>query len=232
MPRWGMTIDLDRCSGCQACVVACKQENNVPFATAEDLDAGRGIYWMQVLARVEGEWPHVRMETMPMPCLHCDDPPCTKVCPVDATHKDSEGLVQQSSARCIGTRYCAQNCPYTVRFFNWKKPEFPGAFANYRSPEVAIRPKGVMEKCTLCAHRVKDAQDRAHREGRRALRDGDVTPACAEVCPGRAITFGDLDDPGARVSELARSPRAFRFLEELGTAPKVFHLRETRHGDG
>lgn len=228
MPRWGMSIDLDQCSGCGACVVACKQENNVPFATADQLQEGRAIFWMQLSSRFSGEWPHTQQQTLPLPCLHCDDAPCTKVCPVDATHRDDQGFVQQNNGRCVGMRYCAQNCPYSVRFFNWQKPEFPGLFANYRSPDVSIRPKGVMEKCTLCSHRVKNAEDMAHREGRRQLKDGEVTPACAEVCPGQAITFGDLDDPNSRVAESSRSPRAFRLLEELGTKPKVFHLREVK----
>ena len=231
MPRWGMAIDLDLCSGCQACVVACKQENNVPLSTAEDLERGRGISWMQVLSTVEGEWPDVRARHMPLPCLHCEEPPCTKVCPVDATHLDSEGFVQQNSARCIGTRYCAQNCPYGVRFFNWRSPEFPGTLAQALNPDVALRPRGVIEKCTLCAHRVKHAQERAHMEGRTELRDGEVTTACAQVCPGQAITFGDLDDAKSAVARLASSPRAFRLLEELGTKPKVFHLSDTRIGE-
>jgi len=230
MPRWGMAIDLDRCSGCQACAVACKQENNVPFTGATEMEQGRAISWMQMLSTVEGQWPHVRLRHVPMPCLHCDEPPCTEVCPVDATHLDSEGFVQQNSARCIGTRYCAQSCPYGVRFFNWRTPEFPQGLERSLSPDVAVRPRGVIEKCTLCAHRVKRAEERAHLEGRRALHDGEVTTACAEVCPGRAITFGDLDDAGSRVAKAARSPRAFRMLEELGTEPKVFHLRETRLG--
>jgi molybdopterin-containing oxidoreductase family iron-sulfur binding subunit len=223
MARWGMVIDLDRCTGCQACVIACKAENNVPAVGAKEAVRGRVISWMQVLTEVEdhaqsGE----KMRFVPRPCLQCDDPPCTKVCPVYATYRNPEGIVAQIYARCIGCRFCMAACPYNAKYFNWYRyqKESPG-----QNPDVSVRPKGVVEKCTFCHHRLQKARDRALAE-RRELAPGDYVPACAEVCPARAITFGDLNDPSSEVSRLAHSPRAFRLLEELGTKPKVIYLAE------
>jgi len=225
MPRWGMAIDLDKCTGCQACVVACKVENNVPFAEPKEAAKGRVISWMEVLVTIEGEYPNVRARYMPRPCMQCDNPPCTKVCPVRATYKDPEGLVAQIYPRCIGCRYCTNNCPYTVKYFNWYRPEWPPEMENYLSPDVAVRPKGVVEKCTFCHHRLQRAREEARAEGRE-LREGEYVPACVETCPSRALYFGDLDDPNSAVAHQAKSSRAFRLMEELGTEPKVYYLRE------
>lgn len=223
MARWGMVIDLDRCTGCQACVIACKAENNVPAVGAKEAARGRVISWMQVLTEVEDhDQSGEKMRFVPRPCLQCDDPPCTKVCPVYATYRNPEGIVAQIYARCIGCRFCMAACPYNAKYFNWYRyqKESPG-----QNPDVSVRPKGVVEKCTFCHHRLQRARDRALAE-RRELAPGDYVPACAEVCPARAITFGDLNDPGSEVSRLAHSPRAFRLLEELGTKPKVIYLAE------
>lgn len=224
-PRWGMTIDLDRCTACQACVTACQVENNVPPPTAELAAAGRSIRWMDLVPHVEGEYPRVKARLLPRPCMHCDNPPCIKVCPVGATTKGEDGIVAQVYARCIGCRYCTTACPYTLRYFNWSEPSWPGDLGLALNPDVSVRPKGVVEKCTFCHHRLQKARDRARAEGRE-LEPGEYVPACAEACPTRAITFGDLDDPNAEVARQARSPRAFRLLEDLGTEPKVFYLRE------
>lgn len=224
-PRWGMVIDLDRCTGCQACVTACQVENNVPPPTAESAAAGRSIRWMDVLPHVEGEYPRVKMTLLPRPCMQCDQPPCIKVCPVGATTRGEDGIVAQIYARCIGCRYCTTACPYTVRYFNWYEPSWPEELGVAVQPDVSVRPKGVVEKCTFCHHRLMRARDRAAIEGRE-LRPGEYAPACAEACPAQAIVFGDLDDPHAAVAQLARSPRAFRLLEDLGTEPKVYYLRE------
>ncbi len=223
--RWGMVIDLDRCTACQACGTACQAENNVAPPTPEAAAEGRSIRWMDMLPYVEGEYPRVTFRLLPRPCMQCDHPPCIKVCPVGATTQGEDGIVAQVYARCIGCRYCTNACPYTVRYFNWYAPSWPGELGLALNPDVSVRPKGVVEKCTFCHHRLQKAKDRARAEGRE-LRPGDYLPACAEACPTRAIVFGDLDDPGSEVARLARSPRAFRLLEDLGTEPKVHYLRE------
>lgn len=219
MALWGMVIDLDRCTGCQACVMACKAENNVAAVGAKEAARGRIISWMHVLTEESEE----RTRFLPRPCLQCDDPPCIKVCPVYATYRNPEGIVAQIYARCIGCRFCMAACPYNAKYFNWLRyqREAPG-----QNPDVSVRPKGVVEKCTFCHHRLQKARERALAE-RRDLAPGEYVPACAETCPSRAITFGDLSDPGSEVARLARSPRAFRLGEELGTKPKVIYLSET-----
>ncbi len=225
MPRWGMVIDLDKCTACQACVVACRQENNVSFAEKDQADMGRSIFWMQLIPEIEGEYPKLKARFMPRPCFHCDNPPCVRVCPVGATYKNPEGLVGQIYGRCIGCRYCTAACPYTARYFNWFAPEWPEEMADKVNPDVYVRTKGIVEKCSFCVQRIRKAKDRARLENR-PLRDGDIVTACAETCPSTAIFFGDLDDPRSVVSILARSRRAFRVEEHLGTEPKVIYLRE------
>jgi Fe-S-cluster-containing dehydrogenase component len=225
VPRWGMVIDLDRCTACQACVTACQVENNVPPPTAEAAAQGRSIRWMDLLPHVEGEYPRVKARLLPRPCMHCDNPPCIKVCPVGATTRGEDGIVAQVYARCIGCRYCTNACPYTARYFNWYEPSWPADLALALDPDVSLRPKGVVEKCTFCHHRLQRARDRARAE-ERELEAGEYVPACAEACPTRAIAFGDLDDPGSEVARQARSSRAFRLLEDLGTEPRVSYLRE------
>jgi molybdopterin-containing oxidoreductase family iron-sulfur binding subunit len=230
MARWGMVIDLDRCTACQACVGACQVENNVPPTDADHAESGRAISWLRLVRHEEGEHgtrPQLRLS--PVPCMHCDVPPCTKVCPVKATQIDSEGLVGQIYPRCIGCRYCTTACPYTVREFNWETPEFPQPLDQGLSPDVSIRPKGVVEKCTFCHHRLQQARDRARLENR-PLAPGDYVPACVETCPTNAMYFGDLDDENSEVSLLGQSPRAFRLLEELGTEPKVTYLSKGEWG--
>jgi molybdopterin-containing oxidoreductase family iron-sulfur binding subunit len=222
MALWGMVIDLDRCTGCQACVMACKAENNVPPVGAKEAVRGRIISWMQVLTEEDEEHGGEVKRFVPRPCLQCDDPPCTKVCPVYATYRNPEGIVAQIYARCIGCRFCMAACPYNAKYFNWHgyQKEAPG-----QNPDVSLRPKGVVEKCTFCHHRLQKARERALAE-RRELAPGEYVTACAEACPARAIIFGDLSDPGSEVFRLARSPRAFRLLEALGTKPKVIYLSE------
>jgi len=220
-----MVIDLDRCTGCRACVVACKAENNIPISNPKLAKENRVISWMSILVIEKGEAERIRVDYLPRPCYQCDNPPCTKVCPVGATYKDPEGLVAQIYYRCIGCRYCTNNCPYTVKYFNWFEPSWPKEFENCLNPDVARRMRGVVEKCTFCHHRLQKAKEKARREGRK-LREGDFMPACAEVCPAKAIYFGDLEDPNSQVSKLSRSPRAFRLLEDLGTEPKVIYLSQ------
>ncbi len=230
--KWGMVIDLDRCTGCQACAVACRQENNVPIAGPEQALLGRPIFWMDMMAVREGEYPDLRTQFMPIPCNHCENPPCVKVCPVSATHISEEGIVAQIFARCIGCRFCTAACPYTRRYFNWETPRFSDADAERRNPDVSVRPKGVVEKCTFCHQRIRAIKETVRNEGRE-LTDADVRklPACAQSCPADAIVFGDLADPDSEVSRLERSPRAHRLEEELGTHPKVVYLREAKWRD-
>lgn len=224
MARWGMVIDLDRCTSCQACVVACSVENNIPPTGEAESRQGRSISWMR-LANMEqpGHDEDTKLELIPVPCMHCENPPCVKVCPATATTIDSEGLVAQVYPRCIGCRYCTTACPYTVRYFNWKEHDWPSPMEQGLNPDVSIRPKGVVEKCTFCHHRLQLVRDRARAEGRE-LRDGEYLPACVEGCPAGAMAFGDLDDPRSEVSGLTESPRAFHLMEELGTRPKVIYL--------
>jgi Fe-S-cluster-containing dehydrogenase component len=222
MATWGMVIDLDRCTGCQACAMACKAENNVPAVGSEEAEKERVISWMQVLAEPDEEHEGEVKRFLPRPCMQCEDPPCTKVCPVYATYKNPEGIVAQIYGRCIGCRFCMAACPYNAKFFNWHEYQHPSPGQN---PDVSLRPKGVVEKCTFCHHRLQKVREQAAVEKRRQL-PGEYNTACAEACPAQAISFGDLTDPTSEVARLARSPRAFRLLESLGTRPKVIYLTE------
>ncbi len=229
MARWGMSIDLDRCTGCQACVVACKQENNVPFSTPEEAEYGRGISWIKLMTTTEGEYPEVKVRYIPMFCQHCDNPPSVKVCPTGAMFKTSPEMgstVGHVYARCIGCRYCANACPYQIVYFNWSEPSWPEELKRSFNPDKSIRYKGVVEKCEFCDHRQQKARDRAAAEGRDLRGEGDYVPACVQSCPTQAMVFGDLDDPSTRVYKLSKSPRAYRMQEDLGTEPKVYYLKE------
>ncbi|MBI1746504.1 MAG: 4Fe-4S dicluster domain-containing protein [Acidobacteria bacterium] len=225
MPKWGMVIDLDKCTGCQACVVACKTENNIPFSTPEQAEMGRTISWIEIIPIMEGEYPRPKLRYLPRPCLQCDHPPCIKVCPVYATYRNPEGLVGQVYSRCIGCRYCTAACPYTAKYFNWSAPTWAKEFEPCLNPDVSKRPKGVVEKCTFCHHRLQKAKEKVKAEGRE-LKDEDYVPACVQTCPAGAMYFGDLDNPNSKVTQQTKSPRAFRLLEELGTEPKVIYLTE------
>jgi menaquinone reductase, iron-sulfur cluster-binding subunit len=226
---WGMVIDLDKCTGCGACITACKEENNIPQQNPGEMAYRRAISWMDMVSEVEGEFPNVRVKFFPRPCMQCDRPPCTKVCPVHATYRTEEGLVAQIYPRCIGCRFCMAACPYTVKYFNWSKPQWSGDMEKACNPDVSIRSAGVVEKCTFCVHRIQKGKERAKAEGRE-LREEDVIPACAETCPAKAIYFGDLNDPNFKVAKLSKSERAFTLLEDLGTEPKVYYLaEEERH---
>jgi len=221
MPRWGLVIDLDRCTACQACVVACKHENNVPFSTPAIASAGRLMTWIQIVPVQAREGTAI----MPLMCQHCDRPPCTDVCPTSATYINPEGIVGQIYPRCIGCRYCTNACPYAVKLFNWTAPEWPESMASMHNPDVSLRPKGVVEKCTFCHHRLMMARERAKAAGRDLAPD-DYVPACVQTCPSEAMVFGDLEDPHSEASAQAAGPRAYRWMEELGTKPKVVYLRE------
>ena len=229
VPQWGMVIDLDLCTGCEACVVACHAENNVRIAGDDQAARGRSVNWIRVERYFEGDYPDLRVKFMPVMCQQCDEAPCEPVCPVYATYHTEEGLSAQVYNRCVGTRYCANNCPYTVRFFNFYDPVWPEPLEKSLNPEVSIRSRGVMEKCTFCIQRIRKGQERAKDEGR-PLRDGDVVPACVQSCPARAMTFGNMADPDSEVSKLAKSGRATKLLDELGTKPRVTYLKGLKGG--
>ena len=225
--RWGMAIDLDTCTGCNACVAACYAENNVPVLGADEMRRGRTMAWLQIERFVEDGPAGPDNRFVPMLCQQCDHAPCETVCPTYATYHTDEGLNAQIYNRCVGTRYCANNCPYKVRRFNWHEPEFPTPLDRQLNPDVTTRAAGIMEKCTFCVQRIRHAQDHAQDEDR-APRDGEITPACAQTCPAQAIVFGDLNDPASRVSRLAADRRAYHALDSLNTRPAVTYLRKVR----
>ena len=226
--RWAMAIDLDRCTGCQACVVACFAENNVPVMGPEAASEGRYMGWLRV-ERYLGDEPGGALDVrlLLMLCQHCTYAPCEPVCPVYATYHTPEGLNAQIYNRCVGTRYCSNNCPYKVRTFNWRDAQFARPLDMQLNPDVTVRSRGIMEKCTFCVQRIRSAELKA-RDEERPIADGEVVPACAQTCPSRAIVFGDANDPSSRVTALARDRRAFRALEELGTSPAITYLARVR----
>ena len=222
--RWAMVIDLQRCIGCGACTVACYAENNIAVIGREDVGGGREMAWLRVPPyRKPGS--AMRYGWVPMLCQHCDAAPCEPVCPVYAAMHNEEGLNAQIYNRCIGTRYCSNNCPYKVRRFNWINVEWRKPLDLQLNPEVTVRTRGVMEKCTFCIQRIRQAEYRAARE-RRRVRDGEIQPACLQTCPTKVFTFGDLLDPDAEVTRLTRNdPRRYHVLEGLNTKPAITYLR-------
>jgi len=228
--QWGMVIDLDRCTGCEACVVACHAENNIQTVGEKQAATGRAQHWIRVERYYEGEFPDVKVKFMPVMCQQCGQAPCEPVCPTFASYHTSEGLNGQVYNRCIGTRYCANACPYNVRFFNFFNPVWEKPLHLQLNPDVSVRTVGVMEKCTFCVQRIKAGEIQAEAENR-PVKDGEIQPACVQSCPTRAMVFGDLSDPQSEVSRLSHSNRATKLLDELGTFPKVSYLqRDSWHG--
>ncbi len=228
--RWAMAIDLDKCTGCDACIVACYAENNVPVMGREAAEKGRQMGWIRMERYLGPERGTLRVDLMPMLCQHCTNAPCEPVCPVYATYHTAEGLNAQVYNRCVGTRYCSNNCPYKVRTFNWRDAQFQRPLDLQLNPDVTVRSKGVMEKCTFCVQRIRYAEGEAKSEDRK-VKDGEITPACAQTCPAQAIVFGDANDPSSRVSRLAAGPRGFAALEELNTRPAITYLARVREED-
>jgi len=222
--RWGMAVDLDRCTGCEACVTACRAENNIPTVGDRQAARGRAMHWIRVERYFEGEFPDVKVTYRPVLCQQCDAAPCEPVCPTYASVHTEDGLNAQVYNRCIGTRYCANACPYAVRFFNFFNPAWEKPLHLQLNPDVSVRNAGVVEKCTFCTQRIMAATVAARTEDR-SLKDGDIKPACAQSCPAKALVFGDLNDPESEVSRLFASPRGSKLLEDLGTLPKVSYLR-------
>ena len=235
---WGMVIDTAACIGCNACVIACQAENNVPVVGPEEIAQGRQMHWLRIDVYDHGTTPHPKLGFQPVPCMHCEQAPCEPVCPVAASVHDSEGLNVQVYNRCIGTRFCEANCPYKVRRFNFFGYADGQEYANLglepykaqKNPEVTVRARGVMEKCTYCVQRISGARRAGERDSRPIGTD-EVTTACQGACPTRAITFGDLHQSDSAVNRLKRDARNYALLAHLGTRPRTTYLAEIRNSD-
>ena len=225
--RWGMVVDLDRCTGCQACVVACQAENNIALNEEQRVLERRAKTWIRIERYWEGEFPNAKARFIPVLCQHCGNAPCETVCPVWATYHNNEGLNVQVYNRCIGTRFCANGCPYSVRYFNFWNPEWPEPMNNQLNPDVTVRTKGIIEKCTFCIQRINRVQVTARTEGRE-IRSGEVQPACAQSCPTSALVFCDLNDPESAPAQLAEAEagRSYTLLEHFGTDLGIIYLKK------
>jgi molybdopterin-containing oxidoreductase family iron-sulfur binding subunit len=228
---WGMVIDLDRCIGCNACVMACNVENNVLVVGRDQVAMGREMQWLRVDRYYSGDVANPRSYFQPVPCMHCEQAPCEMGCPVNATVHSPEGLNQQIYNRCIGTRTCSSYCPYKVRRFNWYDyRRFDEATRASYNPEVTVRSRGVMEKCTYCVQRIDAAHVAADKDDRK-IRAGEVVTACQQACPTSAITFGNIKNLDEAVSKLRQSGRHYVLLEELGTRPRTTYLARWNDAD-
>jgi molybdopterin-containing oxidoreductase family iron-sulfur binding subunit len=224
-----MAIDLNTCTGCAACVVACQAENNIAMVGKDEVRRRREMHWLRIDRYYRGPPDNPAVVHQPLPCLHCENAPCETVCPVLATVHSTEGLSQQVYARCVGTRYCANNCPPKARRFNWFDYDRSDPLANMvLNPDVTVRVRGVMEKCTMCVQRIQEGKAAAKAEGR-PIRDGEIRMACEQSCPAGAIVFGDLNDPKSRISQLVKSGRSYGILEEVNIKPRVTFLTRIRN---
>ncbi|HRY99809.1 MAG TPA: 4Fe-4S dicluster domain-containing protein, partial [Bacteroidales bacterium] len=239
--HWGLAIDLSKCIGCSACAIACQAENNIPVIGKEEVRRRRIMHWIRIDRYYTGEGKNPDVVYQPLMCQHCDNAPCENVCPVAATTHSSEGLNQMSYNRCIGTRYCVNNCPYKVRRFNWFRYTDNEQFDQGNldtemgrlvlNPDVTVRERGVVEKCSFCVQRIQDVKLTAKNEGR-PVRDGEVVPACVQACPAKALVFGDLNDPESQITRMFRDERNYHLLEQLHTLPNVGYLTKVRNREG
>jgi molybdopterin-containing oxidoreductase family iron-sulfur binding subunit len=224
--RWAMVVDLSRCVGCEACMAACYAENNLAVVGKKWMEQGREMEWIWIDRYYDWSSPTTPALMWPMLCQQCDAAPCEPVCPVFAASHTEDGLNAQVYNRCIGTRYCNNNCPYKARRFNWRNYDWPGELQWQLNPDVTVRSRGVMEKCTFCVQRIRDIEARAKKE-QRPIKDGEIMPACAQTCPANVFVFGDLMDPKSKVSQITQSgPRRYQVLQELNTKPAVFYLKK------